>query len=316
MASLSPDVEQHSASLSAIGDSIVPIDQFLMTMSNFQTTRSMPLFGTHVNFDLKAINKPLYVAIMRAKTDVCNWYIIGGLPDGKTGYRGQIHQDLLGGYSKTAGAFSAASQKLTEIIDAIDGGTASPKQLSDAQSAFGDLEGIISDAAQKITHLQAGFSDYQSTMTSDINALQFGKASLEDAIADIPNQMLDWLTNEFSGSGFAAGAIFEMAQQYAGAYAKALTTMKDHLADMTTSGDTAGAAMRQLATNFATFAQVTADAGQHISSAKAEGLKSILAELDIASAANDWATLTDLANSIAGKMSKEGLFGEHPLIVL
>ena len=308
-ANLSPDTSTATANMHAVGGAIVPIDDMFTTFFNFRTQVSIPLFGSSIEFSLQYIDRALYVSVVKAKQDLCSW--VGGQPDPwhDPGLRQKIETHLYGKYLSTAKEFHAATGTITALIGQIGSGGATPVQQQQAAAALSTLDAIVQQAAADVAAVQAEYVPFQQRVEADIQAMQDGPAAIGAIIARVPHEILKWVGEQHPGV-WSIGPTIKMVEMYAAAYTKALKKLQSGVQAGLGAGLQAGPAMVNLSTQWTTMASVTKDVHQQIAQAEQNGLKDALTALNLATAAQEWSALAEVAQNLTAQMNSEGIFGE------
>jgi hypothetical protein len=299
---LSPDPAA-AQQLQAVGSAVAPIDGYFWALLNFQPDVEVPWQGSSQPFvfHLADIAPALAATVAGAQQHITAWLETSGPVHAEPGVRDTLQSGLLSSYVGTAQSFTSTADRVQGLLGAVSPSGATAQQLAQASSDFATLQQVVNGAVTAVAAAQAAFAGFATSVLADVAALGEGAGSVQAAIDGFG----EWFQNELvqlQSSGLTIGADLTMLEDYAGAYHQSLTTLQAGLQQGIDAAGPAAAAMPQVGEQWATLNLTTSHVAQQIAAASAQSLTSDLTELDIAAAADEWASIEQLAQGILTTM--------------
>ncbi|WP_270888816.1 hypothetical protein [Pedococcus sp. 5OH_020] len=299
---LSPDPATQEQ-LQAVEGAVAPIDWYFLTLFNFQPDVEVPWEGSSQPFvfHLADIAPALASTVAVAQQHIVGWLQSPGPEHPEPGVRDALQSGLFNSYVNTAHSFTSTADLVQGLLSAVSASGATEQQLAQASSQFATLQNLVDGAVTEVGAAQAAFADFAQIILADVAALDAGAGSVQAAT----DGFSEWFQNELAhlqSSPLTIGADLKLLQDYAAAYHQSLTTLQAELQQGIEAAGPAAAAMPQVAEQWATLHQTTAHVAQQIATASAQSLTSDLTQLDIAVAADEWASIQQLAQAVLTTM--------------
>jgi hypothetical protein len=293
-----------AAGLATIATAVGPIDWYLIALLGFTPEVDVPLgsSGTSIPFRLSDIAPASAAAVRSAADHVDAWLQTPGPVHPEPGVRDALQHSLFAVLADTGTSFAQTAASLQQLLAAIAPTGATAEQRAAATASLDALRDRVAAATAAITTARQQFGAFAAAVMADVTALQNGAASLQAAIDGFGQWYVNAVTH-LQSSPLTIGADLRMLQDYATAYRQSLTTLQTELQQGIAQAGPAGAAVLDVAEQWATLQQTTAHVADQLAAATAQSLASDLTALDLAAAAAEWTTIQALAQSILTTMA-------------
>jgi hypothetical protein len=299
---LSPDPATPQQ-LQALGSAVGPIDWYFVALFNFQpdVEVSWPGSPQPFVFHLADIAPALATTVASAQQHIMAWLESPGPEHPEPGVRDTLQSGLLQSFVGTAQSFTSTASQVQALLGTVSDSGATTQQVAQATSEFAALQQVVDGAVTQVAASQASFAGFADTVLADVAALSEGGGSVQVAIDGFGS----WFQNELAqlqSSPLTIGADLTILEDYAGAYQQSLTTLQGELQQGIDAAGPAAAVMPQIAEQWASLQQTTARVAQEIAAASSQSLTSDLTQLEVGAAADEWASIQQLADTILTTM--------------